>query len=92
MNIKELHSKGEIGVKCVDVHMTYDECRDISNGLTELLCIARDNKDTKTFNRYKDICKKSSKLFHIVKCGWLLDDDLKYINHIVRDLESEVEE
>ena len=88
MTIKELTSRGEIGVKNVEVHLTYEECRDLANGMFEYLSILRENKDINKFNRYKDMYKKVSKLFHIVKTGWLLDDDLRCINHTIREIEE----
>lgn len=91
MVIKKLVSDGEAGIKYATVYLSYEECRDLANGLCEYLCLARENKDTKTLNRYKGIYKKVSKLFHLVKCGWLLDEDIKYINHTIRDI-SEVED
>lgn len=91
MTIKELVSDGYVGIKYTTVTLSYEECRDLANGLFEYICLARENKDTKTLNRYKDIYKKVSKLFHLVKCGWLLDEDIKNINHTIRDIE-EVEE
>ena len=84
MNIKELHS--ESGYKCADVHMSYEECRDIANGLCEYMYLLREKGDIPKFNRYKDIYKKVSKLFHIVKTGWLLDDDLRCIEHTIREI------
>lgn len=86
MTIKELVSNA--GIKNVTITLSCEECRDIANGLCEYICLARKNKDTRTLNRYKDIYKKVSKLFHLVKCGWLLDEDIKNINHTIRDIEE----
>ena len=88
MTIKELTSRGEIGVNNATVSLSYEECRDLAHGLYEYISLARKNKDTKTLNRYKDIYKKVSKLFHLVKSGWLLDEDLNNINHVIRDIEE----
>lgn len=91
MTIKNLVSNGDAGIKYATVHLSYEECRDLANGLCEYICLARKNNDTKTLKRYKDIYKKISKLFHLVKSGWLLDEDVENINHVIRDIE-EVEE
>ena len=88
MTIKKLVSDGDVGIKYATVQLSCDECRDLAHGLHECISLARKNKDTKTLNRYKDIYKKVSKLFHFVKNGWLLDEDLNNITHVIRDIEE----
>lgn len=92
MTIKKLVSDGDVGIKYATVHLSCEECRDLANGLCEYICLARKNKDTRTLNRYKDIYKKASKLYHLVKNGWLFDEDIENINHIVRDIEVSEDE
>lgn len=86
MNIKKLVCEDDNSFNYVTITISCEECRDLVNGLYEYLCLARKNKDAKTIERYKDIYKKISKLFRLVKCGWLLDEDVKYINNTIRDI------
>lgn len=75
MHIEELTSKPNI--KIATVVMTYEEVRDIANGLYHLISGTECNKDD-----YKNIYAKSKFLFDMVKHGMIQPETLNRFDEL----------